>query len=123
MPLTLRTVCGFSIEEIARAFLIPVPAMAQRIVRAKAKIRRAGIPYRVPPADLLPERLETVLTVIYLVFTEGYASTAGESLLRRDLTGEAIRLGRLLVELMPQEREAKGLLALMLLHDARREAD
>ncbi|MEO8200662.1 MAG: RNA polymerase sigma factor [Gemmatimonadota bacterium] len=122
VPLTLRTVCGLTTEEIARVFLIPLPSMAQRIVRAKAKIRAAGIPYRVPPADILPERLDAVLSVIYLVFTEGYASMADPSLVRRDLTGEAIRLGRLLVELMPAELEARGLLALMLLHDARRDA-
>lgn len=122
VPLTLRAICGLTTEEIARAFLLPVATMAQRIVRAKAKIRRAGIPYRVPPEDLLPERLDAVLTVVYLVFTEGYASTSAEPLLRRDFTIEAIRLGRLLVELMPAEREARALLALMLLHDARRDA-
>jgi RNA polymerase sigma-70 factor (ECF subfamily) len=122
VPLTLRTVCGLTTEEIARAFLVPVPTMAQRLVRAKAKIRNAGIPYQVPPPEMLPERLDGVLTVIYLVFSEGYAATSGEVLIRRDLAGEAIRLGRLLVELMPDEREAQAALALMLLHDARRDA-
>ena len=122
VPLTLRTVCGLTTEEIARAFLVPVPTMAQRLVRAKAKIRDAGIPYQVPPAELLPDRVEGVLTVIYLVFTEGYAATSGDEVVRRDLSSEAIRLARLLVGLMPEEREAKGALALMLLHDARRDA-
>lgn len=122
VPLTLRTVCGLTTEEIARAFLVPIPTMAQRLVRAKAKIRHAGIPYQVPPAELLPERLDGVLTVIYLVFTEGYAATSGDALIRRDLSAEAIRLARLLVELMPGEREVRAALALMLLHDARREA-
>jgi RNA polymerase sigma-70 factor (ECF subfamily) len=122
VPLTLRTVCGLTTEEIARAFLVPAPTMAQRLVRAKAKIRNAGIPYQVPPTELLSERLEGVLTVIYLVFTEGYAATSGDAVVRRDLSAEAIRLGRLLVELMPREREVRPALALMLLHDARREA-
>jgi len=122
VPLTLRTICGLTTEEIARAFLVPVPTMAQRLVRAKAKIRDAGIPYQVPPPELLPGRIEGVLTVIYLVFTEGYTATSGEEVIRRDLASEAIRLARLLAELMPGEREAKGALALMLLHDARREA-
>ena len=122
VPLTLRTICGLTTEEIAAAYLVPVPTMAQRLVRAKAKIRDAGIPYRVPPPELLAERLDGVLTVIYLVFTEGYAATSGDALIRRDLSSEAIRLGRLLVELMPEEQEVKAALALMLLHDARREA-
>ncbi len=121
IALTLREVCGLTTEEIARAFLIPPPTLAQRIVRAKGKIRAAGIPYQVPPRADLPDRLDAVLHVIYLVFNEGYSASAGESLTRPDLSGEAIRLGRLLVELMP-EPEARGLLGLMLLHEARRAA-
>jgi RNA polymerase sigma-70 factor (ECF subfamily) len=119
VALTLRTVCGLTTEEIARAFLVPVPTMAQRLVRATSKIRDAGIPYRVPSARELPERLDSVLGVVYLVFTEGYAATSGDAMVRHDLCGEAIRLARLLVELMPSSGEANGLLALMLLHDAR----
>jgi RNA polymerase sigma-70 factor, ECF subfamily len=119
LALTLREVCGLTTEEIARAFLTTAPTIAKRIVRAKAKIRDAHIPYEVPSRNDLPQRLESVLQVIYLVFTEGYASS-GESLTRPDLSGEAIRLGRLLVELLP-EAEAQGLLALMLLHESRRE--
>ena len=122
VPLTLRTVCGLTTEEIARAFLVPVPTMAQRLVRAKTKIRNAGIPYHVPPPEMLAERLDGVLTVIYLVFSEGYAATSGDALIRRDLASEAIRLGRLLIELMPDQEEARAALALMLLHDARRDA-
>jgi RNA polymerase sigma-70 factor (ECF subfamily) len=120
--LTLRTLCGLSTEEIARAFLVPVPTLAQRLVRAKSKIRDAGIPYQVPGPELLHERLEAVAAVIYLVFNEGYAATAGDALLRVDLCAEAIRLGRLLAQLLPGEAEVEGLLALMLLHDARRPA-
>ena len=124
VALTLRTLCGLETEEIARAFLTSATTMAQRIVRAKRKIRDAKIPYVVPEAKDLAERLEAVLTVIYLVFNEGYAATRGDSLLRGDLCSEAIRLGRLVVSLMgPQApREATALLAMMLLHDARREA-
>lgn len=117
--LTLRTICGLTTEEIARAFMVPVPTLAQRLVRAKAKIKGAGIPYEVPGNDALAERLDTVLAVIYLVFNEGYAASFGEQLVRNDLCNEAIRLGRLLLELMPAEPEARGLLGLMLLHDAR----
>ncbi|HEX4566797.1 MAG TPA: RNA polymerase sigma factor [Vicinamibacterales bacterium] len=117
--LTLREVCGLTTEEIARAFLMPAPTLAQRIVRAKAKIRDARIPYQVPTRPELPERLDSVLRVVYLVFNEGYAASAGTTLVRQDLSSEAIRLGRLLVELLP-EPEAIGLLALMLLHESRR---
>jgi RNA polymerase sigma-70 factor (ECF subfamily) len=121
VALTLRTLCGLSTEEIARAFLTPAPTMAQRLVRAKAKIRNAGIPYRVPPREEWSERLDAVLAVVYLVFTEGYAATSGDALVRRELTAEAIRLARLLVQLAPSV-EALGLLALLLLTDARRDA-
>jgi len=121
IALTLREMCGLTTEEIAAAFLVRPPTLAQRIVRAKAKIKDAGIPYRVPEPAELPARLDAVLRVIYLVFNEGYAATSGESLTRADLSAEAIRLGRLLVELLP-EPEAMGLLALMLLHDSRRAA-
>ncbi len=122
VALTLRTLAGLSTAEIARAFLVPEPTMAKRLVRAKQKIRDAGIPYRVPPAHLLPERVSGVLGVLYLLFNEGYSASAGEDLLRPGLTGEAIRLGRLLTALMPDEPEAAGLVALMLLQDARRQA-
>ena len=121
IALTLREVCGLTTEEIARAFLLPAPTLAQRIVRAKAKIKAARIPYQIPSRADLPERLATVLHVIYLVFNEGYAASSGATLTRHDLSAEAIRLGRLLVELLP-EPEAIGLLALMLLHESRREA-
>jgi RNA polymerase sigma-70 factor, ECF subfamily len=118
--LTLRTVCGLSTEQIARAFVVPVPTMAQRLVRATSKIRDAGIPYRVPSARELPERLGSVLAVVYLIFTTGYAAASGDGAERHELCGEAIRLARLLAELMPESGEITGLLALMLLHDARR---
>jgi len=122
VALTLRTLGGLTTPEIARAFLVPEPTLAQRLVRAKRKIRDAGIPYRVPPADLLPERLDGVLRVLYLVFNEGYAASSGDALIRRELCAEAIRLARIVVSLLPDEPEARGLLALMLLHDARRDA-
>jgi RNA polymerase sigma-70 factor (ECF subfamily) len=115
VALALRTLGGLTTAEIARAFLVPEPTMAKRLVRAKTKIRDAGIPFRVPPDHLLPDRLATVLAVVYLIFNEGYGG-------RNDLAAEAIRLGRALAELMPDEPEAHGLLALMLLHDARRDA-
>jgi RNA polymerase sigma-70 factor, ECF subfamily len=121
IALTLREVCGLTTEQIARAFLAAPSTLAQRIVRGKAKIRAAGIPYQVPSREDLPERLDTVLHVIYLVFNEGYTASSGETLTRPDLSGEAIRLGRLLLELLP-EPEVQGLLALMLLHESRRAA-
>jgi RNA polymerase sigma-70 factor (ECF subfamily) len=124
VALTLRTLCGLETDEIARAFLVPAPTMAQRLVRAKRKIRDAGIPYMVPGTHEMAERLEAVLTAIYLVFNEGYAATRGGPLVRTDLCAEAIRLGRLVGTLMAPHppAEVKGLVALMLLHDARREA-
>jgi RNA polymerase sigma-70 factor, ECF subfamily len=120
VALTLRTLAGLTTAEIARAFLVPEPTMAKRLVRAKHKIRGAGIPYRVPPAHLLSERTAGVLAVLYLLFNEGYTASAGADLVRRGLCAEAIRLARALAQLMPDEPEALGLLALMLLHDARR---
>jgi RNA polymerase sigma-70 factor, ECF subfamily len=122
VALTLRTLAGLTTAEIARAFLVPEPTMAKRLVRAKSKIRHAGIPYRVPPSHLLPERVVGVLAVLYLLFNEGYAASAGADLVRQGLCAEAIRLARALAGLMPDEPEALGLLALMLLHDARRAA-
>jgi RNA polymerase sigma-70 factor (ECF subfamily) len=122
VALTLRTLGGLTTAEIARAFLVPEPTMAQRLVRAKRKIAIARIPYRVPPDNALPERLAGVLHVVYLVFNEGWSVSAGDDLVRADLCTEAVRLGRLLVDLMPDDAETRGLLALMLLHDARRGA-
>jgi RNA polymerase sigma-70 factor (ECF subfamily) len=122
VALTLRTVCGVSTEEISRAFLVPVATMAQRLVRAKSKIRDAGIPYRVPLQDDLRDRLDAVLLVIYLIFNEGYLASTGDALIRREMCAEAIRLGRVLCELLPRQGEARALLGLMLLHDSRRDA-
>jgi RNA polymerase sigma-70 factor (ECF subfamily) len=120
VALTLRTVCGLETEQIAKAFLVSPTTLAQRLVRAKAKIKSACIPYEVPDDDVLAERLATVLEVVYLVFNEGYSASFGSELVRADLCSEAIRLGRWLVELLPAEQETRGLLALMLFHDSRR---
>jgi RNA polymerase sigma-70 factor (ECF subfamily) len=122
VALTLRTLCGLSTDEIARSFLVPLPTMAQRLVRAKQKIRDANIPYRVPPEPELAERLDAVLLVVYLVFNEGYSATSGDAAIRQDLCAEAIRMARILCQLLPSETEARALLALMLLHDSRRPA-
>jgi len=122
VALTLRTLCGLTTDEIARSFLVPLPTMAQRLVRAKGKIRAANIPYQVPPERDLSARLDSVLLVIYLVFNEGYSATSGDNPIRHELCAEAIRLGRILCLLLPRQTEARALLALMLLHDSRRNA-
>src|SRR5690606_6729985 len=122
VALTLRSLGGLKTDEIARAFLVPEPTMAQRLVRTKAKIRNAGIPYEIPRRELLPERLNSVRAVIYLIFNEGYSATSGEDLIRGDLCQEAIRLARLLCELIPDDAENLGLLALLELQDSRRGA-
>src|SRR5579871_6038335 len=122
VALALRTLCGLTTEEIARAFIVPVSTMAQRLVRAKRKIATARIPYEIPPLEVLPERLAAVLAVVYFVFNEGYSSTYGDRIVRADMCAEAIRLGRVVCRLLPESGEARGLLALMLLQDSRRSA-
>jgi RNA polymerase sigma-70 factor (ECF subfamily) len=122
VALTLRTVCGITTEEISRAFLIPLATMAQRLVRAKGKIREAGIPYRVPSPEELQDRLDGVLLVVYLIFNEGYLASSGDALIRQELSAEAVRLGRVLCSLLPVQAEAQALLGLMLLQDSRRDA-
>jgi len=122
VALTLHTICGITTEEISRAFLTPVPATAQRLVRAKRKIRDANVPYRVPPPEDLPGRLDAVHLVVYLIFNEGYFASTGDALIRRELCAEAIRLARVLCKLLPHDAETRALLALMLLHDSRRDA-
>jgi RNA polymerase sigma-70 factor (ECF subfamily) len=122
VALTLRTVCGITTEEISRAFLVPMATMAQRLVRAKGKIREAGIPYRVPSPEELRDRLDGVLLVVYLIFNEGYLASSGDALIRLELCAEAIRLGRVLCDLLPKQAEAQALMGLMLLHDSRRDA-
>jgi len=122
VALTLRTVCGITTEEISRAFLVPLATMAQRLVRAKGKIREAGIPYRVPSPEELRDRLDGVLLVVYLIFNEGYLASSGDALIRRELCAEAIRLGRVLCVLLPKQAEAQALLGLLLLQDSRRDA-
>jgi RNA polymerase sigma-70 factor (ECF subfamily) len=122
VALTLHTICGITTEEISKAFLTPMPTMAQRLVRAKRKIRDANVPYRVPPPEDLPDRLDAVRLIVYLIFNEGYFASGGDSLIRRELCAEAIRLGRVLCRLLPRDTETHTLLALMLLHDSRRDA-
>jgi RNA polymerase sigma-70 factor (ECF subfamily) len=122
VALTLHTICGITTEEISKAFLTPMPTMAQRLVRAKRKIRDANVPYRVPPPEDLPDRLDAVRLIVYLIFNEGYFASGGDSLIRRELCAEAVRLGRVLCRLLPRDTETHTLLALMLLHDSRRDA-
>jgi RNA polymerase sigma-70 factor (ECF subfamily) len=122
VALTLHTICGITTEEISKAFLTPMPTMAQRLVRAKRKILDANVPYRVPPPEDLPDRLDAVRLIVYLIFNEGYFASGGDSLIRRELCAEAIRLGRVLCQLLPRDTETHTLLALMLLHDSRRDA-